>query len=87
MSEINAFDRIIGYEDIKAELEELGDVLQNTNKYRQCGVRTPRGLLLSGRPGIGKTLMAKCLIEVSGRKSFICRKSEGKEDLIQDDIP
>ena len=55
MSEINAFDRIIGYEDIKAELEELGDVLQNTNKYRQCGILQRSGAPLSVQGGYGKS--------------------------------
>ena len=77
MNEMNAFDRIIGYDDIKAELEELGDVLKHTEKYKAAGIRTPRGLLISGKPGIGKTLMAKCLIEASGRPHFLCRKTDG----------
>lgn len=74
MAETNAFDRIIGYEEIKAELEEIADVLKETERYARLGVRPPKGLLLSGVPGIGKTLMAECLIRASGRRAFTCRK-------------
>ena len=47
MAETNAFDRIIGYEEIKAELEEIADVLKETERYARLGVRPPKGLLLS----------------------------------------
>jgi len=81
MAEKNAFDRIIGYEDVKAELHELADVLKDPEKYARLGVRPPKGLLLYGVPGIGKTLMAGCLTEASGRKAFTCRKSGGKDSF------
>ncbi len=70
-----AFNRIIGYHDIKGELDQLGDILRCPEKYQQLGVKVPSGLMLYGRPGLGKSLMAECLIQASGRKCFICRKN------------
>ena len=68
------FNRIIGYEPIKRELDQLCDILRSPDKYQRLGVKTPSGLVLHGRPGLGKSLMAECLIKGSGRRVFTCRK-------------
>ena len=73
---MNSFDKVIGYEDIKAELIRFCDVLGNPEKYRKLGVTAPKGVLLDGEPGIGKTLLAECFIENTGRKSFLIRKDK-----------
>ncbi|MCD8308394.1 MAG: AAA family ATPase [Clostridia bacterium] len=70
------FDKIIGYNGVKAELERICDIMLNSEKYKKLGVSTPQGLLLHGKPGVGKTLMANCLINASGRKAYICRKDK-----------
>ena len=80
---MNVFDRIIGYSDIKQELIQIADTMKNREVYRELGVSTPRGLLLYGNPGLGKTLMAKCLIEASGRTAFTCRKTEPDGEFIK----
>ena len=80
---MNAFDRIIGYSDIKQELIQIADTMKNREVYQELGVSTPRGLLLYGAPGLGKTLMAKCLIEASGRTAFTCRKTEPDGEFIK----
>lgn len=69
-----AFNEIIGYNNIKRELDQLGDILRCPEKYQRLGVKVPSGLVIHGRPGLGKSLMAQCLIKASGRKSFTCRK-------------
>ena len=71
---MSAFDAIIGYEDTKERLRRVADVLRNTERYTRLGARPARGLMLCGEPGLGKTLMARCLIEESGRAAFTCRK-------------
>lgn len=83
MAAEHAFDPIIGYEDIKEELKGLADVLRYPERYEAFGIKPPKGLLIYGEPGIGKTLMAGCLIRASERKAFTCRKSEGKETFTQ----
>ena len=81
---MSPFDRIIGYQSIRKELERTADALKNTEKYSRLGASAPRGLLLWGEPGVGKTLMAFSLIEASGRKHFICRKNQPDGDFIND---
>ena len=74
--DIHAFDSIIGYDAIKQELMQISDVLKNADAYAQLGVKAPRGLMLYGEPGVGKSLMASALIQASGRKAFTCRKDK-----------
>lgn len=76
------FDKVIGYTDIKQELEQVADTLKNSETYAKLGVSAPKGLLLHGDPGLGKTLMATCLIEASGRPVYICRKDKPDGDFI-----
>lgn len=81
---MSAFDKIIGYADIKLELERYSDVLKNIERYKKLGVTLPRGILLDGQPGIGKTLMAKCFIEECGCKSYILRKDKPDGDFVNE---
>lgn len=76
------FDKVIGYTNIKQELEQVADTLKNREAYAKLGVSAPNGLLLHGDPGLGKTLMATCLIEASGRPVYICRKDKPDGDFI-----
>lgn len=80
---MSAFDKIIGYALIKEELKQIADCLKNTVKYRRMGVSIPNGLLIDGKPGVGKTLMTMCLVEESGRKAFICRKDTHDGDFVE----
>ena len=77
------FENIIGYEGIKKELIKISDVLKNNEAYKKLGVTAPRGLVLYGEPGVGKTLMASSLIEASGRKAIICRKDKPNGDFVK----
>ena len=55
------FDDVIGAEDAKETLKDFLKYLKNPKKYIESGVRPPRGVLLYGAPGTGKTLLAKAL--------------------------
>ncbi len=55
------FNDIAGYEEIKLEMKELVDFLKEPEKFKNRGIRTPKGVLLSGPPGTGKTLFAKAI--------------------------
>ena len=80
---MKGFENIIGYEDIKEELCQITDILQNSERYRKLGVTKPAGVLLHEVPGVGKTLMVKSLADASGRKVFYCRKDEPDGDFIR----
>lgn len=73
---MSEFDKIIGYEMIKNELQRFVSVLKEPEKYLNLGVKIPSGILLCGYPGLGKTLMAKCFIAETGCKAFTLRKEK-----------
>ncbi len=78
------FMDIIGYEDIKRELRMIIDILQKPEKYTKLGVKQPKGLLLYGKPGVGKTTMAKCFVKATGRQAFICRKKKPDGEFVKE---
>lgn len=55
------FDDVAGLEEIKEDLMDVIDFLNNEDKYRSMDARVPRGILLYGPPGTGKTLIAKAI--------------------------
>lgn len=63
---MSAFDKIVGYDHIKAELMQISDMIHHPEVYAALDAKLPQGLLLSGAPGLGKTLMATALMEDSG---------------------
>ena len=76
------FDDICGYDYEKQELMYLCDIMRNPEPYKALGARIPRNVLLSGEPGVGKTLMSECLIKASGRKAFRVSKNEDDENFV-----
>lgn len=80
---MSAYDKIIGYTSIKEELKQISDILKNRQIYDKLGVAAPKGLLLYGDPGVGKSLMASAVIKESGRKVFCCRKDSPNGDFVK----
>ncbi|MFL6128035.1 MAG: ATP-dependent zinc metalloprotease FtsH [Mycobacteriales bacterium] len=55
------FADVAGIDEVKEELAEVVDFLRNPDKYRRLGAAIPKGVLLSGAPGTGKTLLARAV--------------------------
>ncbi|WP_228712672.1 AAA family ATPase [Halarcobacter mediterraneus] len=55
------FKDVAGIDDVKGELEEIVDFLNTPSKYLDFGVKLPKGVLLVGPPGVGKTLIARAV--------------------------
>lgn len=60
------FNDIGGISDVKIELEEILDFMRNPKRYKSFGARMPRGVLLVGPPGVGKTMIAKAVANEAG---------------------
>jgi cell division protease FtsH len=70
------FEDIGGLREAKEELKEIIDFLKNPKKYHQLGAKIPRGVLLIGAPGTGKTLLAKAVASMAGVAFFSMSGSE-----------
>ncbi|MDO8454044.1 MAG: AAA family ATPase [Sulfurimonas sp.] len=64
------FNDIGGISDVKMELEEIIDFMKNPKRYKSFGARMPRGVLLVGPPGVGKTMIAKAVAHEAGVPFF-----------------
>lgn len=74
-----SFSDIAGNEEAKRDIMEVVEFLKNKDKYDKLGARLPRGILLSGDPGNGKTMFAKAIAKESGAAFFQCSGSEFDE--------
>lgn len=64
------FSDIGGISDVKIELEEIIDFMKKPKRYKSFGARMPRGVLLVGPPGVGKTMIAKAVANAAGVPFF-----------------
>jgi cell division protease FtsH len=76
------FKDVAGIEESKQELTEVVDFLKNPDRYRKLGGRIPRGVLLAGRPGTGKTLLARAVAGEAGVPFFSVSASEFVEAIV-----
>ncbi|CAN6692907.1 unnamed protein product [Malus baccata var. baccata] len=70
------FADVAGVDEAKEELEEIVEFLRNPDKYIRLGARPPRGVLLVGLPGTGKTLLAKAVAGEADVPFISCSASE-----------
>ena len=76
------FKDVAGIDEEKEELQEIVDFLKNPKKYTDMGARIPKGVLLVGEPGTGKTLLAKAVAGEAGVPFFIISGSDFVEMFV-----
>ena len=76
------FKDVAGIEEAKQELTEVVDFLRHPEKYRKLGGRIPHGVLLSGQPGTGKTLLARAVAGEADVPFFSMAASEFVEAIV-----
>lgn len=76
------FSDVAGNEAAKQDLSEIVDFLKNPKKYEKLGAKIPRGVLLAGEPGTGKTLMARAVAGEANVPFFSISGSEFAEMFV-----
>ncbi|MCL5047167.1 MAG: ATP-dependent zinc metalloprotease FtsH, partial [Actinobacteria bacterium] len=76
------FDDVAGIDEVKEELAEIVDFLKHPKKYLELGARIPKGVLLFGAPGTGKTLLARAVAGEAGVPFFSISGSDFVEMFV-----
>ena len=76
------FEDVAGIDEVKAELQEVVDFLRNPQKYQRLGGTVPKGVLLIGAPGTGKTLLARAVAGEAKVPFFSISASEFVEAIV-----
>jgi cell division protease FtsH len=76
------FDDVAGIDEAKSELSEIVDFLRNPERYERLGGRMPHGVMLSGAPGTGKTLLARAVAGEAHAAFFSISASEFIEAIV-----
>jgi len=74
-----SFNDVAGIDKIKKEITDIVDFLKNPEKYEKLGARVPRGVLLEGPPGVGKTLIAKAIAHEANVPFYFAAGAEFQE--------
>lgn len=72
-------DDVIGYDDVKREMREVMDQLTRSSEYLAQGIKPPRGVIFTGDPGVGKTMMAKAMANELDADFFYCTGADFAE--------
>jgi len=76
------FNDVAGIDEVEAEISEVVDFLKDPEKYRRLGARAPKGVLLAGAPGTGKTLLARATAGEAKVPFFSASASEFIEMIV-----
>ncbi|WP_333775118.1 ATP-dependent zinc metalloprotease FtsH [Streptomyces sp. IBSBF 3136] len=81
-SKRTTFADVAGIDEVKGELDDVVDFLEHPDAYRRMGAKLPRGVLLAGQPGTGKTLLARAVAGEAGVPFFSASASEFIEMIV-----
>ncbi|MFD3380081.1 MULTISPECIES: ATP-dependent zinc metalloprotease FtsH [unclassified Streptomyces] len=81
-AERTTFADVAGIDEVEGELNDVVDFLKNPDAYRRMGAKMPRGVLLAGAPGTGKTLLARAVAGEAGVPFFSASASEFIEMIV-----
>jgi cell division protease FtsH len=76
------FEDVAGIDEVEDEIQEVVDYLKHPDRYSEIGARAPKGVLLSGAPGTGKTLLARATAGEAGVPFFSASASEFIEMIV-----
>eukprot|EP01117_Protostelium_nocturnum_P014960 TRINITY_DN5753_c0_g1_i1.p1 TRINITY_DN5753_c0_g1~~TRINITY_DN5753_c0_g1_i1.p1 ORF type:complete len:702 (-),score=233.24 TRINITY_DN5753_c0_g1_i1:62-2167(-) len=79
---VERFDDVMGCDEVKEELVEVVEYLKNPDKFSRLGARLPKGVLLVGEPGTGKTLLARAIAGEAGVPFLYCSGSAFDEIFV-----
>ncbi|MTI69772.1 MAG: ATP-dependent zinc metalloprotease FtsH [Firmicutes bacterium] len=77
-----SFNDVAGLDEVKDELQEIIDFINNSEKYKKMGAKIPKGILFHGPPGTGKTLLAKAVAGETNSSFFYSSGSEFVEKYV-----
>lgn len=77
-----SWEQVAGIDSARRELQEVVDFVRSPERFRRIGARCPRGVLLSGPPGCGKTLLARAAAHEAGINIIVCSASDFVEVFV-----
>lgn len=77
-----SFNDVAGLEEVKEEMQEIIDFINNSEKFHKMGAKIPNGILFHGPPGTGKTLLAKAVAGETNSTFLYCSGSEFVEKYV-----
>ncbi len=81
---MRTFEKVIGYNEVKEELLKVADMFNNPEEYKKVGAHIPKGILIHGRPGMGKTLIANEFADICACNKRTLRKNRNSLDFIDE---
>jgi cell division protease FtsH len=76
------WDDYVGNDEIRDKMKDLMDFLQNPEKFRSMGAKLPKGILMRGEPGVGKTYLARIIANEAGVPIAICESSSMQSPFV-----